>query len=123
MRCRSVLLVAAVAATVGACGSSTSPRSALEGAWLATLSGQSLLSLHLTVSGTSVTGTGGLGNVSSLTPLPLTVSGQFVAPDATLSITGSLGTMTFVGALGSAGLVGVLNGAGYVHTNVTFTRH
>lgn len=123
MRGRSVLLVATLAAAVGACGSSASPRSALEGAWVATLPGQSMLSLHLTVSDTSVTGTGGLGSLSSLTPLPLTVSGRFVAPDVTLAITGGLGTMAFVGTLGGAGLVGVLNGAGYSNVSVTFARH
>jgi len=123
MRCVQVLLVAASAASFGACGSSTMPRPALDGAWLANLPGQTLLDLNLTVSGTSVSGTGILGSLTSTSTIALTVGGEFVAPDVTLSIAGGPGTMTFVGALGSSGLVGTLNGAGYSHTTVTFTRH
>ena len=123
MRSARIMLVAALTVSFGACGSSTAPRSPLDGAWLANLPGQTLLDLRLTVSGTSVSGTGVLGSLTSTSTTTLTVSGGFVTPDVTLSIAGGAGTMTFVGTLGSSRLVGTLSGAGYTNATVTFAKH
>jgi hypothetical protein len=116
-------LVAALAATAFACNSSTTPASPLEGAWVGNLPGQTVLSLHLTVSDSSVGGSAALASLTSITPVALTVSGRFVAPDVSLSLSGSVGTITFVGTLGTGGLVGSLNGGGYANTAITLSKH
>jgi len=120
-----VILVAAVAATLAACGSSTkphSPGSPLDGRWFADLPGQTLLSFDLRVSDSTVTGTGAIGTLTNLGTMALAVTGRFVDPNVSLFITGGLGAMTFVGALDRGNLDGTLDGAGYVGLRVRFTK-
>ena len=129
MRWPHLLLVGVVAASIGACRSSTTsmqPTSALDGTWSARPDSLTSLTLSLTVSDKSVSGTGVLvSGGQHVAWAALTVTGFFLAPNVGLSMEDQGPTihMTFVGALGSVGLVGTLNGAGYTNATVTFAKH
>lgn len=129
MRWPHLLLVAAVAASIGGCRSptqSTQSTSALDGTWSARPDSLTALTLSLTLSDTLVAGTGLLASGGQHhAEAALTVTGLFLAPNVSLSIEdlGRTIHMTFVGALGGVGLVGTLNGAGYTDATVTFAKH
>jgi hypothetical protein len=116
------ILVAASAVAILACRSSTRVASPLDGAWLGDLPSQTVLSLHLAVSDSSVSGNGAIGSLTGTTTVALTVTGWFEPPDVRLSLVGSLGAIAFVGSLSGASLPGSLNGGGYVNTAVTLSK-
>jgi hypothetical protein len=115
-------LVAASAVAILACGSSTRVASPLDGAWVGDLPSQTVLSLHLAVSDSSVSGNGAIGSLTGTSSVTLTVTGWFEPPDVRLSLVGSPGAIAFVGSLSSASLAGSLNGGGYVNTAVTLSK-
>ena len=123
MRFLPALAVSALAAAITTCRSSTAPTSALEGAWTADLpSSQAVISLHLAVADTVVTGSGVLGSLTDIAGLPLTVHGTFLAPNASLSLDGAGIAMTFVGSVSGSALTGTLNGGSYTNLAVTFNK-
>ena len=112
----SLLLAAAIAG----CGGSTSPKSNVNGSWSGSSGGISM-SLTLSQSGTSVTGSGQISGGGNT--IPLTASGTYVEPDLSLTLSSAgFQPTVYAGSLSHGTITGTLNGSGFTNQSMTLTR-
>lgn len=117
-----VLLRAAVAAFVVACGGSASapPRISPAGAWTS-VNGTSSLTMTLTENTGVVTGAGQFTQAGS--SVALTISGTYAAPSISLVMTAQgFQPMNFSGSVSASQMTGSLNGSGFSNFTWIFAR-
>jgi hypothetical protein len=105
-----------------ACGGSTSPQPlTVDGNWMGTAGGQTL-SISLTSSGQSVSGSGTIAPAGSAS-YPVTISGTFVVPTLAVAMTSAQHPSTSLTAtLGGGVLSGALNGNGFADAVIVLNK-
>lgn len=80
------------------------------------------MSLTLSQTGTSVSGTGSISGGGNT--IPLTASGTYVAPDLSLTLSSDgFQPTSYTGSLSHGTITGTLNGSGFNNASMTLTRH
>ncbi|MDO8500451.1 MAG: hypothetical protein Q7S20_01250 [Gemmatimonadaceae bacterium] len=124
MKIHRMLLVGVIA--LAACSSEkvTEPKLTVAGNWSGTFTpGASSvsLSLLLTENAGQVTGN---GTISGETSTALTVTGTFVAPNVSLTLSPpGFEPMNYAAFVKEASMSGALNGSGFFNQGVTLSRH
>lgn len=119
-----LLLLAALGSIALGCskGTEPTPEITVNGSWSGTVSSGETISMVLSQTGTSVTGTGQL--VGTGGSFALTVAGTYVKPAValTLSATGFSSINFASSAVSQTAMPGTLNGSGYSNDALTLTR-
>jgi len=114
-------LMAAAAFVVAGCSSSTAPKVTVAGTWSGVTASQ-VLTITLTESSGSVSGSGTLTNTPVGT-IAITVSGSFVGSTVSLALTSGLHpAINLTGTVAGNTMTGALQGSGFTGDAITLTR-